>query len=42
MNLDPELLEKMNLKIVDGILEVPVTAILPPYLMGSGIASRLR
>lgn len=39
MNLDPELLEKMNLKIVDGILEVPVTAILPPYLMGSGIGA---
>lgn len=39
MNLDPELLEKMNLKVVDGVLEVPVTTIVPAYLMGSGIGA---
>jgi hypothetical protein len=39
MNLDPELLEKMDLKVVDGVLEVPVTTFIPPYLMGSGIGA---
>ncbi len=39
MNLDPELLEKMNLQLTDGILEVPVTTFVPPYLMGSGIGA---
>ncbi len=39
MNLDPALFDKMNCNLVDGILEVPVTHILPAYLMGSGIGS---
>lgn len=39
MNLDPELLEKMDLKVVDGVLEVPVTTSVPAYLMGSGIGA---
>lgn len=39
MNLDPDLLEKMNLKVVDGVLEVPVTTTVPAYLMGSGIGA---
>jgi len=38
-NLDPNLLEKMNLKVVDGVLEVPVATSVPAYLMGSGIGS---
>ncbi|MTI94083.1 MAG: DUF4438 domain-containing protein [Firmicutes bacterium] len=36
-NLDPELLERMELRIVDGVLEVPVTTSVPAHLMGSGI-----
>lgn len=37
MNLDPELLKKMNIKIADdGCLEVPVVTEVPAYLMGSG------
>jgi hypothetical protein len=39
MNLDPELLEKMELTISKGVLEVPVTTVIPPYLMGSGIGA---
>lgn len=39
MNLDPDLLAKMDLQITDGVLEVPVAATVPPYLMGSGIGS---
>lgn len=40
MNLDPDLLEKMNIKIAeDGVLEVPVATEVPAYLMGSGIGS---
>jgi len=39
MNLDPDLLDKMNLQIKDGILEVPITTTIPPYLMGSGIGA---
>ncbi|MCL2547829.1 MAG: DUF4438 domain-containing protein [Symbiobacteriaceae bacterium] len=38
-NLDPLLLEKMNLQIVDGVLQVPVATCVPAYLMGSGIGS---
>ena len=38
-NLDPELLQKMNLKLENGILKVPVTTTVPAYLMGSGIGS---
>lgn len=40
MNLDPDLLEKMNIQIAeDGVLEVPVATEIPAYLMGSGIGS---
>jgi hypothetical protein len=39
MNLDPELLEKMNIKVVDGVLEVPITTTVPAHLMGSGIGA---
>lgn len=40
MNLDPDLLEKMNIKVAaDGALEVPVVTEVPAYLMGSGIGS---
>jgi len=38
-NLDPCLLEKMNMQIVDGVLQVPVATSVPAYLMGSGIGS---
>ncbi|MEO0116286.1 MAG: DUF4438 domain-containing protein [candidate division WOR-3 bacterium] len=36
-NLDPNLLEKFNLKIKNGFLHFPVTHILPPEVMGSGL-----
>lgn len=36
MNLDPRLFEKMGVVQKDGMLEVPVTAKVPAYLMGSG------
>ena len=39
MNLDPDLFEKMGIKEVDGVLEVPVATTIPAYLMGSGIGS---
>ena len=40
MNMDPNLLEKMELHIgKDGILEVPVVTEVPAYLMGSGIGA---
>lgn len=40
MNLDPDLLDKMGLQVADdGVLEVPVAAEVPAYLMGSGIGS---
>jgi hypothetical protein len=40
MNLDPGLFEKMNAKIAEGgVLEVPVAAIVPAELMGSGIGA---
>jgi len=39
-NLDPSLLEKMNVKeIDDGTIEVPVTCEIPAKLMGSGLGS---
>jgi len=38
-NLDPHLLEKMRLQIVDGVLEVPVATTVPAHLMGSGMGS---
>lgn len=40
MNLDPDLLEKMNLREAGGnCIEVPVAAIVPAELMGSGIGA---
>lgn len=40
MNLDPDLLEAMDLKVdEDGTVEYPVAAILPAFLMGSGVGS---
>lgn len=40
MNIDPHLLEKLNIKEnSNGILEVPVVAEIPAYLMGSGVGS---
>ncbi len=40
MNIDPNLLEKMNIEENgDGTLTVPVTHIVPAYLMGSGLGS---
>jgi len=38
-NLDPRLLDAMGIEEVDGKLEVPVAAIVPGGLMGSGIGS---
>lgn len=40
-NLDPDLLDKMSLTpIEDGMLEVPVTTIVPPACMGSGLGAQ--
>lgn len=39
MSIDPDLFEKLGIKEVDGKLQVPVVAKVPPYLMGSGIGS---
>ena len=38
-NLDPNLLDKMNIEEKDGYLEVGVTTEIPAHLMGSGIGS---
>ncbi len=39
-NTDPELLEKMKIKVLeDGTLEVPVVTKVPAHLMGSGIGA---
>ncbi len=38
-NLDPNLLEKMDVIEKNGELHVPVVAVVPPFLMGSGIGS---
>jgi hypothetical protein len=39
-NLDPSLLAKMKITVADdGVLEVPVTTLVPAYCMGSGIGS---
>lgn len=38
-NLDPRLLEKMNIRESNGKVEVPVTATVPGHLMGSGIGA---
>jgi len=37
MSLDPGLFEKMNITVENGKVIVPVTAVVPAYLMGSGI-----
>ncbi|MDO4492513.1 MAG: DUF4438 domain-containing protein [Clostridia bacterium] len=37
MNLDPELYKKMGITAENGVLKVPVAAVVPPFLMGSGI-----
>ena len=39
MNIDPDLLQKMNIKEENGKLVVPVTHKVPAYLMGSGLGS---
>lgn len=39
MNIDPALFEKLGITIADGTLRVPVAAIVPAYLMGSGIGA---
>lgn len=38
-NLDPALLLKINPKIVDGKIQMPVVVKIPPYLMGSGLGA---
>ncbi len=40
-NLDPELLQKMNIQATDGVLRVPVTAMVPAACMGSGVGSTM-
>lgn len=39
MSIDPDMFEKMNITEKEGKLQVPVVAVVPPYLMGSGIGS---
>lgn len=39
MSIDPGLFEKLGIEEIDGRLQVPVVATVPPYLMGSGIGS---
>lgn len=39
MSIDPDLFEKLGVTEVNGKLQVPVVAKVPPYLMGSGIGS---
>lgn len=42
MNIDPELFDKLGIEENgDGTITVPVAAVVPPYLMGSGIGSNL-
>jgi len=38
-NLDPAVLHKMGIKEKNGVLEVPVTTIVPGSIMGSGVGS---
>lgn len=37
MNLSPFLLERLNIREKNGILQIPVSGIVPAYLMGSGL-----
>uniref|UniRef100_A0A7V4KEB9 DUF4438 domain-containing protein n=1 Tax=Fervidobacterium pennivorans TaxID=93466 RepID=A0A7V4KEB9_FERPE len=39
MNIDPDLFEKIPIRIKNGKLHVPVTAIVPAHLTGSGIGA---
>lgn len=39
MSLDPDLFDQMNVQVVDGKLQVPVTAVIPHGLMGSGVGA---
>lgn len=39
MSIDPHLLEAIEIRDINGCLEVPVVAEVPPYLMGSGIGA---
>lgn len=39
MNIDPDLLEKMDLQYENGVLNFPVACEVPAYMMGSGIGS---
>lgn len=39
MSIDPNLFEKLGVEEVEGKLQIPVVATVPPYLMGSGIGS---
>jgi hypothetical protein len=39
MNLDPGFLHKMGIVEKDGVLEVPVSAMVPPEFMGSGLGA---
>ena len=38
-NLDPDLLEKLNIEMKGGVLELPVAYEIPAVLMGSGLGS---
>jgi len=40
-NLDPDLLQKMNIKESDGKLRVPVTTLVPAVCMGSGVGATM-
>jgi len=39
LNLDPDLANKMDIVEKEGVLEVPVTAMIPPEFMGSGLGA---
>ncbi|HID17918.1 TPA: DUF4438 domain-containing protein, partial [Candidatus Bathyarchaeota archaeon] len=39
MNLDPRVLRLMDIKLVDGYMEVPVTHLVPASVMGSGLGA---
>lgn len=39
MNIDPDLFEQLEIAEYDGKIHVPVVAVIPPYLMGSGIGA---
>ncbi len=39
MNLDPNVVNKLNIVEKDGVLKVPVTAMIPPEFMGSGLGA---